>query len=134
MTVHWIVPVILNREKAVLGIKEVIVQQRAPFLARAMMDLHHEFGLTKKVISMTMDNGNNYVAAFEMFAGNIREEEVVAKEPVQEGEALTTTIQVEEALEVEGEEEEEDAHRELPKHPRCRAHTVNLIATTDVNK
>ncbi|KAL7644279.1 UNVERIFIED_CONTAM: hypothetical protein RMT77_005106 [Armadillidium vulgare] len=38
-----------------------------------------------------------------------------------------------EALEVEG-EEDEDVHRGLSKHRCCGAHTVNLIAITDVSK
>lgn len=75
MTVHWIDPASLKREKAVLGIKEIVVQQRGTYLARAMMDLHQEFGLSNKVVSTTTDNGKNYVAAFQMFAGNVEEDE-----------------------------------------------------------
>jgi len=65
MTVHWISSDNLKREKAVLGIKEITVRQTADYLAKALLDLHQEFGLTGKVLSTTTDNGANYVAAFK---------------------------------------------------------------------
>lgn len=74
MTVHWIDSISLKREKAVLGIKEIFVQQEATYLAKAMIDLHREFGLSKKVVSTTTDNGRNYVAAFKLFAGDVEED------------------------------------------------------------
>lgn len=74
MTVHWIDPRSLKREKAVLGIKEIVVQQRGNYLAKAMMDMHQEFGLSHKVVSTTTDNGSNYVAAFKI-AGNMEADE-----------------------------------------------------------
>ncbi len=74
MTVHWIDPASLKREKAVLGIKEIKVQQIGSYLAKAMMDLHQEFSLTSKVVSTTTDNGSNYVAAFKI-ASNVEEGE-----------------------------------------------------------
>lgn len=70
MTVHWVNVVSLKREKAVLGIKEIVVQQTGTYLAKAMMDLHRKFGISSKVISTTTDNGANYVSAFQLFAGN----------------------------------------------------------------
>ena len=71
MTVHWVNVASLKREKAVLGIKEIAVQQTGTYLAKAMMDLHREFGITNKVVSTTTDNGANYVSAFKLFAGNV---------------------------------------------------------------
>lgn len=44
---------------------------------------------------------------------------------------MVTAVMVGDALE---EEMDEDVRRELPKHRRCGAHTVNLMATTDVSK
>jgi hypothetical protein len=71
MTVHWINVASLKREKAVLGIKEVVVQQTGTYLAKAMMDLQTEFGLSNKVVTTTTDNGTNYVSAFKLFADNV---------------------------------------------------------------
>lgn len=75
MTVHWVDSTSLKREKAVLGIKEITVKQSGAYLAKAMIGLHLEFGLSSKVISTTTDNGSNYVAAFKMSADNREESE-----------------------------------------------------------
>jgi hypothetical protein len=80
MTVHWLNPNSVKREKAVLGIKEICAQQTGDYLAKAMMELHQEFGLSGKVISTTTDNGANYGAAFKiMFAGTVEDVEEVGK-------------------------------------------------------
>ena len=71
MTVHWVNSTSLKREKAVLGIKEVKVQQTGPYLGTAMMELHQDFGLTNKVVGTTTDNGKNYISAFKLFAANV---------------------------------------------------------------
>jgi len=74
VTVHWINSDSLKREKAVLGIKEIFVSQTAGYIAKALMDLHQEFGLTSKVVSTTTDNGANYVAAFKSTSDTAAEE------------------------------------------------------------
>lgn len=80
MTIHWIDSVTLKREKAVLGIKEICVRQTADYLAKALLDLHQEFGLTGKVVSTTTDNGANYVAAFKtMYASAAEDNEEVGR-------------------------------------------------------
>ena len=74
MTVHYIDPVNLDRKNAILGIKEIKVQQTGAYLARVMLDLHQEFGISTKVISTTTDNGANYVAACKILLGGDAEE------------------------------------------------------------
>ncbi len=79
MTVHWINSVSLKREKAVLGIREIFVSQTADYLAKALLDIHQEFGLSRKVVSTTTDNGANYVAAFKTIANTEEDNEEVGK-------------------------------------------------------
>jgi hypothetical protein len=75
MTVHWINRETLQREKAVLGIKEISERQTADYLAKALIDLHQQFGLNKgNVVSTTTDNGANYVAAFKKMYADAAEE------------------------------------------------------------
>ncbi|QQP41183.1 Uncharacterized protein FKW44_015469, partial [Caligus rogercresseyi] len=40
MTVHWIDPTTIRRQKAVLGCREVTVSQTGKFLARAICQMH----------------------------------------------------------------------------------------------
>jgi hypothetical protein len=136
MTVHWVNSTTLKREKAVLGIKEVKVQQTGPYLGKAMMELHQDFGLTNKVVGTTTDNGKNYISAFKLFAANVDiipvidddEDEEDEEDEVDETRAV---VMVGEALDADVEDE---VLAELPKHHRCAAHTLNLMATTDVSK
>ncbi len=75
MTVHWINRETLQREKAALGIKEISERQTADYLAKALIDLHQQFGLNKgNVVSTTTDNGANYVAAFKKMYADAAEE------------------------------------------------------------
>jgi hypothetical protein len=76
MTVHWVNSTTLKREKAVLGIKELKVQQTGTYLGKAMIELHQEFNLSNKVVGTTTDNGMNYVSAFKLFAGNVEIPEI----------------------------------------------------------
>jgi hypothetical protein len=77
ITFHWCDGENLKREMAVLGIKEIIVQQTGAYLAKAMMDLLHEFGLAGKAVSFTIDNSANYIAAFKILLSGHAEDEQV---------------------------------------------------------
>jgi hypothetical protein len=122
-TVHWVNSTSLKREKAVLGIKEVKVQQTGHYLGKAMMELHQAFGLTNKVVGTTTDNGLNYISAFKLFAANVdiipvidddedeadREDETPAL--VMVGETLDKAL--DEALD---DDVDDKVQGELPKH------------------
>ena len=134
MTVHWINGVSLQREKAVLGIKEIKVRQTADYLAQALLDLHQEFGLSRgKVVSTTTDNGANYVAAFKKLYADAGAADADAAEPVPDAvgdDGALDIVEVEEALQ----DADAEIQLDLPKHNRCGAHTVNLMATTDISE
>jgi hypothetical protein len=97
-----------------------------------MMDLHEEFGLSQKVVSTTTDNGRNYVAAFAHFAGREDGGEEVGPllHPVgnDDEEDDSATVPVGDAL------DGEEGVAGMPHHRRCAAHTVNLMATTDISR
>jgi hypothetical protein len=134
MTVHWINSVSLKREKAVLGIKEISVRQTADYLAKAVVDLHQDFNLSGKLVSTTTDNGANYVAAFKIMYAEAVEDIQPVERPIEEDpageEEPVALVGVEEALQAA----EGEIQLDLPKHNRCSAHTVNLLATTDVSE
>uniref|UniRef100_UPI00358E8F2E uncharacterized protein n=2 Tax=Myxine glutinosa TaxID=7769 RepID=UPI00358E8F2E len=171
MTVTWLERVTFERQSAVLGIKEITVSQTGQYLAEAISELHDDFGIKRKVVSTTTDNGANYISSVETCEKTNRrqqdrkrksitsvsevETEVDRKWKETETEALdhygalghddeqldvvevdpevvqTNTILVVDALE-EVDQQEEVVH--VPKHRRCAAHTVNLLASRDVEK
>ncbi|XP_051927040.1 uncharacterized protein LOC127604142 isoform X1 [Hippocampus zosterae] len=129
MTVHWIDRPSLKRMKATLACRELKVSQTHQLLGEVIHDIHQEFGIVNKVVATTTDNGANYVAAFNAF-GEQKERLVVQEE---DEEVLTAQL-----CDVQGQLDAEDIdgnpHLTLPPHRRCCVHTMNLLATTDVNE
>uniref|UniRef100_A0A3Q2Z3R4 Uncharacterized LOC109529306 n=1 Tax=Hippocampus comes TaxID=109280 RepID=A0A3Q2Z3R4_HIPCM len=129
MTVHWIDRPSLKRMKATLACRELKVSQTHELLGEVIHDIHQEFGIANKVVATTTDNGANYVAAFDAF-GEQKERLVVQEE---DEEVLTAQL-----CDVQGQLDAEDndsnPHLTLPPHRRCCVHTMNLLATTDINE
>ncbi|XP_076039256.1 uncharacterized protein LOC143024346 [Oratosquilla oratoria] len=109
--------------------KEVKESQTAEYLARSLSKLHEDFSISSKILCTTTDNDTNYVSAFVNFAqedvviqpGEDKPDEELADEP--------QVISMEEAL-----DQADEAEVSLPKHQRCGAHTLNLLASEDVSK
>ncbi|XP_076038565.1 uncharacterized protein LOC143023828 [Oratosquilla oratoria] len=128
-TVSWLDKATLERTTAVLGMKEVKESQTAEYSARSLSKLHEDFSISSKILCTTTDNGTNYVSAFVNFAqedvviqpGEDKPDEELADEP--------QVISMEEAL-----DQADEAEVSLPKHQRCGAHTLNLLASEDVSK
>ncbi|XP_076051233.1 uncharacterized protein LOC143031380 [Oratosquilla oratoria] len=127
-SVTWLDNDTFKRHSAVLGIKEITTNQTGTYLAEAISELHDEFGIKRKVVSTTTDNGGaNYVSTFSR---NIerdaehQEQDVVNPEVMDPEVVHTSTILVADALE-EVNQQEEVVH--LPKYHRCAAHTINLL-------
>ena len=142
MTVHWIDHKSLKRHKAAIACIRVVGCHTYDVLAAKIEEVHRNFGLIGKISATVTDNGSNFVKAFatfsvqELIAGEANsladewddddemelEDDVTFANlhdliiPVQEGDDLT---QIE---------------YELPPHQRYAAHTLNLVASTDVDK
>ncbi|KAG0723926.1 hypothetical protein GWK47_041696 [Chionoecetes opilio] len=145
MTCHWIGQD-LRRQHGTLACKEIKEKQTNVVLAQAIFDVHHEFGLGNKVVATTTDNGANYVAAFKYFCNaRTRNKQTnndgktlathfgVGNMPVEEEEEQDPEVVVGQPANLHAQlEEVAPAVVKLPKHYRCGAHTLNLIATADV--
>ncbi|XP_019748720.1 uncharacterized protein LOC109529736 isoform X1 [Hippocampus comes] len=118
MTVHWIDRPSLVRRKATLACRELKTDQ---LLAEVIRDVHQEFGIVKKVVATTTDNGTNYVAVLNAFGEPQEEDEEVL--PGQPGDVQGH---------LDGEDVDAEPRVALPPHRRCSAHTLNLMATTDI--
>ncbi|XP_076038380.1 uncharacterized protein LOC143023661 [Oratosquilla oratoria] len=130
-TVHWIDPITLERKAATLACRELMEKQTGRVLARNLSDIFAEFDISKKITHCTTDNWRNYVAAFEHFAADTTTRPELTEEELEEqtDEAIVNSevVDVSDMLRNRGDDESQ-----LPPHFRCSAHTLNLLATTDV--
>lgn len=96
------------------------------FWAEMLEDVHRDFNLKDKVTVTTTDNGSNFVKAFSVFAEVQRTIQNREEEDEEEEEGDTVFINVTDILK----ETEEDYS--LPPHQRCACHSLNLVATRDI--
>lgn len=78
-------------------------------MAEVIRDVHHEFGIVKKVVATTTDNGANYVAVLNAFGEPQEEDEEVV--PGQPGDVQGH---------LDGEDVDAEPRVALPPHRRCR--------------
>ncbi|KAG0710885.1 hypothetical protein GWK47_021863 [Chionoecetes opilio] len=110
---------------------KVPTRQRSSWQTRST--INSEFGITRKIVATTTDNGANYCAAFAHFGDNQDDPLAVAPEHEDPDGGDVAIVSVHDLLEEEVEDEAEDLPK-LPTQRRCAAHTLNLLATTDVSK
>jgi len=94
-----------------------------------MSDVLQEFGIRDKVVSTTTDNGANYVAAFNAFTPDPLPD---LNDEREDAEDAVLVVSVENRLSTKGDEGDEGDEIILPPNRRCSAHTLSLLATTDV--
>ncbi|KAJ7303362.1 hypothetical protein JRQ81_012307 [Phrynocephalus forsythii] len=123
VTAHWISPTTLEREFGALACRRLKGPHTTyEVLAEALRDIYRQYKVHHKVVSTTTDNGSNFVKAFP--GGDpSKEEEEVKFVPISE-------ILDRGHREKEGATDAEGLS--LPPHQRCASHTLNLVATQDV--
>jgi hypothetical protein len=161
LTVHWIDKKTRERKMGVLACNRIEGTQSFEKLAELMSDVHAKFGLEGKIVRTVTDNGANFVKSFREFGPRSRiaahrppaedmddVEEVLPSQP-QPLERNEREDGADGGHDVDDEIEEEDLEYvhvadilaegsehgglyKLPQHLRCAAHTMNLVATTDV--
>ena len=150
MTVHWINPITLKRCKAAIACIRVTGHHTYDALAEKIEHVHASYGLTRKVTATVTDNGSNFVKAFTVFhqspldSSSISTDTAipVIEENSEETEQDTDTEEVtfknlDELLTLDQASAEGDftqVQYDLPPHQRCAAHTLNLVASTDIDK
>ncbi|KAE8278102.1 hypothetical protein D5F01_LYC23827 [Larimichthys crocea] len=91
--------------------------------------IHREFNIKDKLTLTTTDNGSNFIKAFSMFAEvqrSIEDNREEEEEDDEDEEDPPVFINLTDILE----ETQEDYS--LPPHQRCACHTLNLVATRDI--
>ena len=91
-----------------------------------------------KVTATITDNGSNFVKVFKTFSTDttsVSEEVIQQCEEDSEGEEATFEDVCETlTLEPEDTDDYTPLEYELPSHERCAAHTLNLVASSDIDK
>jgi hypothetical protein len=133
------------------------------YIAKMLDDIHHKFRIEETVVRTTTDNGSNFVASFKTFGPPAMRSQslpdAVDDDLGEEMESMSqqaaprqslfklnvddvitavddepTFIELHDDLLELAAEEEVTSRYSLPKHARCAAHTLNLIASADINK
>ena len=147
MIVHWIDKSSLKCEKAAIACTRIIGRHTYAVLAGEIEQIHEQCGLNGKISATITDNGSNFIKAFATFrmsdsgpakpsrsslpTGMEDDEENVENEEEVTFENLHDLIILE-----QGNVEDDLTQLEynLPPHERCAAHTLNLVASSDVDK
>ncbi len=91
-------------------------------LAEALENIHAEYNIQFKVLGTVTDNGSNFCKAFKLF-GEVETQDSGMEE---DGDDTLVFQGISDIL-----EEDEEVLHHLPRHHRCAAHTINLVATKD---
>lgn len=125
ITCHWIEPETLDRKSAALACERIRGRHTYDVIAAKVSQIHAEFQIQGKVSATVTDNGSNFVKAFNEYGGCEMDDEMDSTDDVQFADVSAV---------LQEEQEEEELNFFLPPHHRCAAHTLNLIATTDLDK
>ena len=144
MTSHWINPITLMCCKAALCCTRLVGRHTYDVLAAKIEHVHSSYGLTRKVTATVTDNGSNFVKAFTTFS--MTDSTPISSDPslsiieedIQDSPAEEITFEnVHDCLELDCLSTDDDLMQleyELPPHERCATHTLNLVASLDVDK
>ncbi|KAL4156116.1 hypothetical protein QTP88_000151 [Uroleucon formosanum] len=132
-TIHWLNQTTLERTSKGLACRRMYGKHTYDKIAEMIDKVLSEFNIQSKTSLIVTDNAANFVKAFRVYNENTTIQPSTASNHNQD----------------EGEEEEEVMrpinisdelengvgnlfNLTLPQHQRCAAHTLNLIATTDI--
>ena len=143
MTVHWIDPSTLQRCKAAISCTRLVGRHTYDILASKIESIHRSYNLNGKVTATITDNGSNFVKAFKTFSITdspststeaVQEEDCPEESYTDEEEATFEDVHNTLILDPDNMDDLTQVEYDLPAHERCAAHTMNLVASSDINK
>ncbi|KAL4088662.1 hypothetical protein QTP88_023749 [Uroleucon formosanum] len=124
-----------------LAIKRLEGKHTYDVLAKTMEAVYTEFEINNKISHTTADNGSNFVKSFNVYSKKDYKDYITTEfnlntfdgevDDISEGVAILPIIDVLLLGENNTENNEFENLYSLPKHHRCAAHTLNLVATKD---
>ena len=132
---HWIDPSTLKLRKAAIACAQLTGHHANNVLAANIIDIHEKFGLSGKIRATVTDNRSNFVMAFATFVlpdvsllSSFAEDELEEEVIFENVNDLMVPKQLDMQVDLT------QIEYELPLHQRYAAHTLNLVASTDVDK
>lgn len=128
MTIHWISKGNVRQSRA-LALRRITGSHTFDNVAQLICAIHEQFELdATKVVCTVTDNASNFKKAFDTF--QICKDSDDEEDDDIESDKLTTVVDVVEILSKQDDSNDSIIH--LPKHLCCTCHSLNLVATTDV--
>ena len=140
MTVHWIDDKSLKRQKAAIACIRITGRHTYDILAAKIEEIHRSFGLHGKISATVTDNGSNFVKAFTSFSVQETEHDNDDEISMVDDDGVVPDDDVEftdlHSLMIPDQDDDDltQVEYELPPHQRCASHTLNLVASADVEK
>ena len=143
MTVHWIDPSTLQHCKAAITCTRLVDCHTYDILASKIESIRRSYNLNGKVTDTITDNGSNFVKAFKTFSITdsaststeaVQEEDCPKESHPDEEEAIFEDVHDTLTLDPDNMDDLTQVEYDLPAHERCAAHTMNLVASSDINK
>ena len=127
VTVHWI-DTDLKRQSACLALRRMTGSHTFDVIAAVLEDIHTQYGIRRKIVRTTTDNGSNFVKAFSVFADHNNSNDITVTDEDTDDDDIeeVDVFDVSDALSAS-----DHAEYHLPRHQRCACHTLNLISTHD---
>ena len=140
MTVHWINEKSLKRQKAAIACIRITGCHTYDILAAKIEQVHRSFGFHGEISATVTDNGSNFVKAFNTFSvqetdlDDTDEHSITDNDGVVLDDDVTFTYLHDVVILDQEDDDLTQVEYELLPHQRCASHTLNLVASTDVEK
>lgn len=130
MTVHWISDGNARQSRA-LALRRIKGSHTFDCIAGMICSVHEQFDLdVSKVVSTVTDNASNFKKAFECYTSCEDSDVDYDDDESEEHDVMYTDVN---NIITTGETENSNLSiAQLPRHVRCACHSLNLVATTDI--
>jgi len=130
----------LKRQKVAIACIRITGRHTYDILAAKIEEIHRSFGLHGKISATVTDNGSNFVKAFTCFSVQETEHDNDDKISMVDDDGVVPDDDVEftdlHSLMIPDQDDDDltQVEYELPPHHQCASHTLNLVASTNVEK